>query len=103
MRYVFPPGNVHVPLASFGAGGTWTFPGGNTYRIQAAASPNPGALGPARAASLLPNVYSNFYVAVDVIDWYDTIRQAFGILARLGSVGLGTTTGYVLTYQELDH
>jgi hypothetical protein len=91
------------PLAGFGAPGTYTFPGGNTYRIQAAASPNPSALGPARAASLLSKLYADFYCAVDIVNWNDSLNQAFGILARIGNVGLGTTTGYVFTYQELDH
>src|SRR5207249_1353397 len=33
----------------------------------------------------------------------NSLDQAFGILARIGNVGLGTTTGYVFTYQEIDH
>jgi regulation of enolase protein 1 (concanavalin A-like superfamily) len=82
--------------------GSWTFPGSNTYRLQADASPDPG-VGPGRIASTLTNVYSDFYTTVDVVDWDDTLDQAFGILARLENVGLGTTTGYVFTYQELDH
>src|SRR6266404_2616183 len=81
--------------------GSWTFPGSNTYRLQAFVD-SVGA-GPGRIASTLTNVYSDFYSTVDVVDWDDTLDQAFGILARLENVGLGTTTGYVFTYQELDH
>src|SRR5437870_5732111 len=81
--------------------GSWTFPGSNTYRLQASAD-LVGA-GPGRIASTLTNVYSDFYTTVDVVDWDDTLDQAFGILARLENVGLGTTIGYVFTYQELAH
>jgi hypothetical protein len=66
------------PLSPFGAGGTWTFPGGNTYRIQAAVSPDPGTVGPARAASTLDTVYTDFYASVDLVDWDDTLDQAVG-------------------------
>ena len=78
--------------------GTWTFPNGG-YRMQAAASPAPGVVGPARIGSLQPHVYTDFYVAVDVVNWNDTIDQSFGPFARLTDVGLGTTKGYVMTYQ----
>jgi len=81
--------------------GSWTFPGSNTYRLQASA--DLVGIGPGRIASTLTNVYSDFYTTVEVVDWDDTLDQAFGILARLENVGLGTTTGYVFTYQELDH
>lgn len=78
--------------------GTWTFPNGG-YRMQAAASPAPGVVGPARIGSLRPQVFSDFYVAVDVVNWNDTLDQSFGPFARLTDVGLGTTKGYVMTYQ----
>jgi len=100
----FDPAWTRVePLGAFGAGGTFTFPGGNTYRIQAPASPDPGNLGPARVGSTLPPVYTDFYASVDLVDWDDTLDQAVGLLARLDNVGLGTSTGYSFTYQELDH
>src|SRR5437899_7318312 len=86
-----------------GTYGAWTFPGSNTYRLLPFASLDPVMLGPGRIASTLTNVYSDFYTTVDVVDWDDTLDQAFGILARLENVGPGTTTGYVFTYQELDH
>ena len=78
--------------------GTWTFPAGG-YRMQAAASPAPGVVGPARIGSLRPEVYSDFYVAVDVVNWDESLDQSFGPFARLTDVGLGTTKGYVMTYQ----
>jgi hypothetical protein len=45
-------------------------------------------------------VWSDFYVSVDVINWDDTIRQLFGIAARINDPGLGTTSGYLLTWEE---
>ena len=41
----------YEPLAGFGAGGSYSFPN-EGYRIVAAISPAPAALGPARAGSL---------------------------------------------------
>lgn len=82
-----------------GTGG-WSFPGGNSYRIQSAASPDPGTVGQGRAASLKPGNYSDFYVAADVVNWDDTIHQIFGLMARIGSPGAGTTTGYLFTYDR---
>lgn len=80
------------------AQGAWSFPSGG-YRMQAAASPAPGVVGPARIGSLRSEVYSDFYIAVDVVNWNDTIDQSFGPFARLTDIGLGTTKGYVMTYQ----
>jgi hypothetical protein len=90
------------PLAPYGAGGTFTFPTGG-YRIQAPASPSrvnpPGDLGPGRAGSFLTgNSYTTFAVAVDVVDWNNSLNQAFGILARTANLGLGTTRGYAFTF-----
>jgi hypothetical protein len=95
------PAWTHLdPLAAFGAGGTWSFPGGNSYRIQAASSPDPGNLGPGRAASVLPGFYNDFYQSVDILNWDDTVRQAFGLLARVGTPGLGSTSGYLFSYER---
>jgi hypothetical protein len=44
--------------------------------------------------------YTNFYVAVDLVNWKNDTRQAFGILARIGTPGLGQTTGYAFTYER---
>jgi hypothetical protein len=86
------------PLAPFGAGGAFTFPAGG-YRIQAPASPSPADLGPGRAGSFLTgNAYTTFAVTVDVVNWDNALNQAFGVLARTSSLGLGTTNGYAFTY-----
>src|ERR1051326_6403968 len=47
----------------FGAGpqDTWTFPNGNSYRLQAIASSDPGTTGPARVSSFPANNYTDFY------------------------------------------
>lgn len=81
---------------------TWSFPGGNTYRLQASASVDPVNFGPGRVASVQPNAQTDFRVAVDVVDWDDTQEQAIGILTRLTGIGPGSTDGYALTYQVLD-
>jgi hypothetical protein len=91
------------PLASFGSSSSYGFPNGNSYRIQTPAFTT-APPGPARAASYLNNQnYSTFSPSVDLVDWNNGINQAFGLLARLNSVGLGTTTGYALTYQPTLH
>jgi len=92
------------PLAAAGAPvGTWSFPGGNTYRIQSSPSPNPTVLGPGRAGSIRIDMdYTDFYVCVDIVNWDSSLDQNFGILARLTQVGLGTTDGYAMTYQVAD-
>jgi hypothetical protein len=92
-----PPAWVHYnPIGT----GSWAFPDGNTYRIQTAASPNPGAFGPGRAASLQPVGYNDFYVAVDIVNWDDSKHQVMGLMARIGNVGPGTTTGYLFTHDR---
>jgi hypothetical protein len=93
-----PTWTQYAPL-----GGSFSFPGGNTYRLQAPISPNP-AFGPGRVASYLNNSnFSTFSISIDLVGWDDTLNQAVGALARLNSVGPGTTTGYALTYQPTQH
>lgn len=88
-------------------GGTYSFPGNNSYRIQAPVSPDPVNFGPGRVASYLNNSnFSTFSISVDVVDWDNTgtpFDQDFGLLARLNSVGPRTTTGYALTYSPTGH
>lgn len=85
-------------------GGSFTFPGGNTYRFQAPVSPSPGTVGPGRVASYLNNSnLSTFSISVDLVDWNNSLNQAVGSLARLANVGPGTTTGYALTYAPTQH
>ncbi len=95
-----PPAWIHYdPLGTAGLpAASYTFPNGNSYRIVAPAPPVPDA-GPARAASVRPDTYSDFYVSVDVLNWDDTGRQAFGIIARGADFGLGTTTGYLFSWE----
>jgi hypothetical protein len=86
------------PLAPpVGQGATFSFPGGNTYQISAAASPNPVGLGPARAGSVrMDESYTDFFQRVDIVDWDETrTAMAMGFLARVQLLGLGQTTAYV--------
>src|SRR5204862_1296317 len=72
----------YQPLATFGAPGTWSFPGGNTYRIQATHTPNLGSLGPGRAGSIRTDAslsYTNFFVAADLVNWDASVPQSFGL------------------------
>jgi hypothetical protein len=88
----------YSPLGDFGAGGTFSFPSGG-YRIEAPSSPGPQSLGPARAGSFAnANTYTTFTASVDLVDWDNILDQAFGILSRTTTVGLGTTNGYAFTY-----
>ena len=91
-----PPWERYNPIGT----GSWSFPGGNTYRLRSAASPDPGTFGQGRAGSLRGNPYANFYVATDVVGWDDNIHQVFGVLARIGTPGPGLTTGYMFTYDR---
>jgi hypothetical protein len=108
----FNDGNDTTPVAwtnydgistIFGTGAqdTWTFPGGNTYRLQAIASSDPGTVGPARVSSFPTNIYTDFYAAVDVVGWDNSYSQAFGLLGRVGnfsSRGIPNTRGYMFIY-----
>ncbi|HWN95493.1 MAG TPA: hypothetical protein VNT99_10705 [Methylomirabilota bacterium] len=78
---------------------TWGFTNGG-YRMRTTA-PSPSAqLGAGRAGSVRAEVYTNFYIAVDIVDWDDTLPHAAGILARVQTPGLGTTTGYAFTWDR---
>jgi hypothetical protein len=80
---------------------TWTFPGGNSYHLQASPSPNPTNAGPARVSSFPANNYTDFYAAVDVVNWNNTYSQAIGLLGRtgnFGTTGSATTRGYMFIY-----
>jgi hypothetical protein len=77
--------------------GAWSFPNGG-YRIQSAVTPN-SQFGPARAGSFRAvESYSAFYIAVDIVAWDNTLDEIFGLIARVGTPGLGTTRGYSFTY-----
>lgn len=92
-------GWTHVnPLGS----GTYSFPSGTSYRIQApVAASDPGTTGPARAGTLLSGVtVGDFTVSVDLLDWDDSglTHQAIGLITRVSDVGAGTTNGYFFHY-----
>ena len=89
-----PLGGLTAPQSSF------SFPGGNTYRIYSPVPLAPDA-GTARAASVRQEVsYSDFYASVDVVNWDTTQRVAFGMLARTDNIGLGSTTGYLHSWDQ---
>lgn len=89
------------PLAAVGGSANFSFPGGNTYRIQAGASPDPGAVGQGRAGSLREDVNQTaFRISVDIVDAEGSLDQDFGILARVSSPGLGTLNGYSATFDS---
>jgi len=108
----FNDGNDTLPLPAWmhydplailpNGGGTWSFPGSNTYRLQAPVSPDFGNYGQARIGSIRSENYTNFYVSVDVINWDDTLHQFCGVAGRLATVGLGTTTGYLFGHDRGD-
>lgn len=81
--------------------GIWSFPNGG-YRLQAAESPAPATIGPARIGSTRSEVYSDFYLEVDVLAWNDSVDQSFGLIARLTDGGLFTTKCYLMTYQTVE-
>ncbi|PYI84545.1 MAG: hypothetical protein DME26_13060 [Verrucomicrobia bacterium] len=80
---------------------TFSFPnddfGGKAYRVQSAASPN-ASFGSGRASGFRTNIYDDFYAAVDLAAWDNTLDQAFGLIFRARNIGPGTTFGYVLNY-----
>lgn len=62
------------------------------------------ALGPSRGAAFQANVYSDFWVSVDIVDWNPAQRQAIGILARIQpNPSLGNAQGYLLSYQPQEN
>ena len=107
-------------LADYGGPNTYSFPAGpfgKGYRIQcttsAALAGACGSCGAARAVSYRTNVYSDFYVAVDLISWDNTLDQAIVLLARASGLtnqlspcplpgpcppGFGTVNGYICNY-----
>jgi hypothetical protein len=81
---------------------TWTVVNGG-YRIQTAPSPAPGnppnGIGPGRAGAFRSESnYTDFYITVDIVNWDTNLNQAFGILARVTQIGLGTSDGYAMTW-----
>lgn len=90
-------------LAAVGAAGSFSFPGGNTYRMQGATSPNQAALGPSRIGALRADVtYTDFYQSIDIVDYDESLDQNIGMLARVKDPGLGTLDGYSFTFNPTD-
>ncbi|MDA7680369.1 hypothetical protein N8633_01125 [bacterium] len=71
--------------------------GGKAYRLQSPAPPVPDA-GPARTFVYQEESHTDFYAAVDIIEWNNDVNQAFGLFFRATNIGLGQTLGYVLNY-----
>ena len=70
----------------------------STYRMISGASPDPDALGQARIVAMRKDAnYSAFRVGVDLAPFDPAIEQDVGVLARITTVGLGTTSGYAAT------
>lgn len=93
-----------IAMTGYPGVGSWTFPGGNTLRIQTSVSPAPLVVGPGRAGSLRTDVtYTDFYMTADLISWDTNLDQAIGLVARMHDLGPGMSDGYALTYQVPDH
>ncbi|HEY5914106.1 MAG TPA: hypothetical protein VJA21_26255 [Verrucomicrobiae bacterium] len=68
----------------------------------------PQAYGTGRAWLFRTNDYTDFYVAMDLVNWNDSTNQALVLLARgtgfddapLGIPGLGAVNGYVANYDN---
>lgn len=100
----FKDGNDTFPLPAwerYNPIGTGSFSNSfQGYWIRTAPSPDPASYGQGRAGSIRPGNLSDFYVAVDVVDWVDTHHQVMGVMARLSNIGPGTTSGYMFTHDR---
>lgn len=91
------------------------FAGGKALRIQRGSADMsvvglPQAYGTGRTWTFHPEVYSDFYVAMDLVSWNNETNQAIVLLARASGMdetagpgfppGLGTTDGYVANYDN---
>jgi hypothetical protein len=87
--------------------GSFTFPGGNSYRIQTPGNYNPPPLGDlqrGRVGSIVNGSnYSDFRITLDVTDWNKDRTYVFGPIARTAQPGLGTTDGYLLILNSGDN
>ena len=95
-----------IHQAGYPAQVTFSFPAalpsGYAYRIQTLPSPSPSTVQQGRGGSLRKDVSynTNFYAAVDLASWNDTNQQAFGVVARIKTPGLGTSSGYYFAYNN---
>ncbi len=95
--HVDPIALAGVPGAAY-SGATYTFPGGG-YELFSPHPLIPDAGGP-RVNSVLPGIWTDFYLSVDVTDWDNTGHQLFGLIARAQNIGPGTTDAYLFTYEN---
>jgi hypothetical protein len=81
--------------------GTWSFPGNNTYRLQASPSPDPVGFGPARAGSIDASTSqgNSFRVAVDLVSFDPNLDMAFGFMTHITDIGPGATDAHAMTFQ----
>ena len=78
-------------------GGSWSFPN-DAYRIEAAVSPNPGAVGPGRAGSFYEGSFADVKLNWDLVNWDDSLDQAVGGAVRVKEIGPATFDGYLFVY-----
>ena len=93
-------------LQPFGLGATFTFPGGNSYRIDTPGNYVAPQLGGGRAGSIVTSSssgFNDFRITHDVTDWNDGREYVFGPIARTTTPGLGETDGYLLILNATDH
>jgi hypothetical protein len=95
-------GWVRVDMSAVGLPpSTYSFPsdgaGGCAYRVYSPAPPVT-SYGPAASSSYRTNVYSDFFAAVDLVAWDNSLDQGFGLGARMSSIGPGTGRGYGAAY-----
>jgi len=84
----------------------YTFPddgnGGLAFRIFANPPPADLGAGPARAFAYRPETYGRFRVGVDILDWDNTVDEAYGLIVRGSNLGIGTSGGFVMNFNALD-
>ena len=89
---------THITGEANSTGQTWTFPGANTYRLQA---PNNGLSGYGFVGSVAPTVYSAAITMADFVSFGGPgANPVFGIGARLnGGATPVSLTGYAYVYE----
>ena len=107
-------------LAAYGGPNTYSFPSGpfgKGYRIQcttsAALAGACGSCGTGRSVAYRTNYYTDFYIAVDLVNWDNTLDQAMVLVGRATGLtnqldpcplpgpcppGFGTLNGYICNY-----
>jgi hypothetical protein len=107
-------------LTPFGSKTTYSFPATSTgkgYRLQSTSVAALGDSGTARTFSYQTNSYSDFYAAVDLADWDNSLNQAAVLGARLTGYnetlspcpvpscppGFGVLRGYICNYDANQH